>query len=823
MEQFPHLRFVQKLTGTPRFSGGGNPNPITERNKQNRQQHSNQLFAGTDNVKSAWEQDYDRRDDLDLAPLDEEVIPIFLQIDPSLLNDVAFDLQAFGIEVLSEEDEGYVIGASLDKLRSLEEKIKGFSNSQHGTGKVANLWEIIDGAREEWKPQYILSEELYARWPVLQDDVQYQVEVGIAFDKPLGKEPDPTKQGGEARLEKYRQKQMERDELLMARQTHFEQFVDHYGEITSSIVDLEDSFRCEISISGKGLKDMVINYPFVFEVVEVEEISGIEGYDNEPSEFNIEVLPPDNDAPEIGVIDSGIMENHRYIAAAISSTNSRSYVEDDSSTADQVRGGGHGTKVAGAILYPRGVSTLESTYQLPCFIRNIRVLNERNNLVNKYPAELMQQIVSDNQDCTIFNLSVSSNTPHRIRHMSTWAAIIDSLSYDNDALFIIATGNIPRDIIQQYLTNSQEYPMYLQEPNCRLANPAQSSFSLTVGSINHAAFEDEDWKSLGGEGNISAFSRIGTGIWGTIKPDVVEYGGGFVISKSGLGQIRENEETAPELIRSTLHGGSAYGKDAVGTSFATPKVTHIVAQLKKLYPEEGANLLRALTIQGARLPNNHFRSPSNTSIRYFGYGVPSLERVTNNTEHRVTFYNTGEIRAEEGHIYSLKIPKEIRNQALDYEILLEITLAYSAKVRRTRQRTKSYLSTWLDWTTTKLDESIDDFRNYALKEVEGYQTEYDNSRNDLGGFGWKIRERGDRGEVEGINRNNSTAQKDWAILPAYQLPEEIGVAVRAHKGWDINKEEIPYALTLSIEALNADISIYEPVRIENEIEIPIST
>src|SRR5690606_13216418 len=145
---------------------------------------------------------------------------------------------------------------------------------------------------------------------------------------------------------------------------------------------------------------------------------------------------------------------------------------------------------------------------------------------------------------------------------------------------------------------------------------------------------------------ISAFSRIGSGIWGMIKPDIVEYGGGFITSKNGLHLVKENKDTSIELIRSTLNGGSAIGKDSTGTSFSTPKVTHIAAKLKELYPNDNNNLVRALVAQGARLPGKHFLNPSTDSIKRFGYGIPSLERVTNNTEQRITFYNTSKIRAE---------------------------------------------------------------------------------------------------------------------------------------------------------------------------------
>lgn len=368
------------------------------------------------------------------------------------------------------------------------------------------------------------------------------------------------------------------------------------------------------------------------------------------------------------------------------------------------------------------------------------------------------------------------------------------------------------------------YPKYLDEKFCRLANPSQSSFSISVGSINQNDFEDEHWTSLGVSGEVSPFSRIGTGIWGKIKPDVVEYGGGLVTSRNGLNQIREHKATSPELIRSTLHGGGAVGKDSVGTSFSTPKVAHIAAMLKQLYPDEKNNLIRAFIAQGARLPNKHFLNPTKQSLQHFGYGVPSLERVTKNTEHRITFYNTGEIKAEEGHLYSLTIPEEIREQGDEYDILIEITLAYSTRVRRTRQKTKSYLSTWLDWSTAKIGESFDEFKEYALKEIDESETSYDKeARKELKNFDWKINTQGNYGSVDDVSRNNSSLQKDWTIIKSYELPEDMSIAVRGHRGWDRNKEEVPYALVVSIEILGADIPIYESIRVENEIEIEIDS
>ena len=229
---------------------------------------------------------------------------------------------------------------------------------------IAEFWEIIDGNREQWKPRHVLWEDLFDKWSTIDDKKIYSLEVSIAFDMPLGREPDPNKQGGQKRLERYRELQIERDDKLIARENHFDTFINKYGERTSDLVHLEDSFACAVQISGKGLKDLVFNYPYVFEVSEKEQIVDIFSETQEDLYFELEIIPPDEGSPEVGVIDSGIMENNKYLSLAIRQANSKCYVPGQNSTTDNVRGGGHGTKVAGAILYPMGVTSLTSPYQL---------------------------------------------------------------------------------------------------------------------------------------------------------------------------------------------------------------------------------------------------------------------------------------------------------------------------------------------------------------------------------------------------------------------------------------------------------------------------
>ena len=759
---------------------------------------------------------------MSLAPIDSTIQPVLIQINPDLFNDPTFDLLSFNIEIVSEEVDGFIVAASLDNLRALEDKINGFINSDHGTGKIADFWQIVDQDRAAWKPEYILSEVLYSRWPTITDEEVLKVEVGIAFDRPLRAAPDQTKQGGATRFKKYLKELEERDNSMLERQDNFEEFIRYYGQLISGFIDLEDSFSCEVEITGKGLKDLVENYQFVFEINELEEIDASLEADTAYTDKILEILEPEEGSPIVGVIDSGVQEGHKYLELGIDQGNSKSYIDGDNSTADHVGNGGHGTRVAGAILYPNGITGIATPYQLPAYIRNLRVLNPECKLNKKYPARLMLQIVEENSECRIFNLSINSTVKYRSKHMSSWAAVIDNSMHSENVLFVLSAGNIGPATIRNHTQDGKPYPEYLNDNQSKIANPGQSVFAITVGSINHTAFDDENWVSIGGENEVSAFSRSGLGIWDTIKPDVVTYGGGMVFSKNGTYLVKEKEETSLELVRSTLSGGGAIAKDQVGTSFAAPRVSYILAQLSKLYPDESCNLLRALLVQGARLPNGHFRNPVKESIQYYGYGLPSIERVISNTESRVTFYNTGEVRADEAHVYLLQIPDALRDPADDYDILIEITLAFTAKVRRTRQRLKSYLSTWLDWETSKLGESYSDFSQYILKELNGEATDYNSEeRKRLDSLHWTINSRSDRGDIDGVRRTNSTLQKDWAFLKSYDLPKELSLAIRGHKGWDKDKKSIPYAVTVSIEVLGANVPIYESLRIENEIEAEV--
>lgn len=268
--------------------------------------------------------------------------------------------------------------------------------------------------------------------------------------------------------------------------------------------------------------------------------------------------------------------------------------------------------------------------------------------------------------------------------------------------------------------------------------------------------------------------------------------------------------------------GPAYACDEVGTSFSTPKVSHIASQIEKVLPDSPALLYRALIVQSARWPkrvDELNKEECVFTLRHLGYGIPDFERATLNNEYRITLVTPSilEIGNDEAHIFQVPIPHELSTVGEDYDILIEVTLSYAANPRRTRRYIKGYLSTWLDWCSSRIGETTDTFAKRIF--------ETGSIIDDDGDFKWVLGEATNRGSADGFSRKNGTLQKDWCIIKSNQLSDAFCIAVRGHKGWgDLFKAK--YTLAVSFEAINQDIPIYEPIRAEiesvienNEIEV----
>lgn len=108
---FQHLPLILRYKGPAKLHGGGGESAVTIHNKQNRPAHSSYLQKSTGSLCSSWQARQAQRvqDNLPALP---QGIPILLEVDPSL--DVDQLRHHFDFEIVSEEEEGFVIVASED-------------------------------------------------------------------------------------------------------------------------------------------------------------------------------------------------------------------------------------------------------------------------------------------------------------------------------------------------------------------------------------------------------------------------------------------------------------------------------------------------------------------------------------------------------------------------------------------------------------------------------------------------------------------------------------------------------------------------------------
>jgi len=126
-----------------------------------------------------------------------------------------------------------------------------------------------------------------------------------------------------------------------------------------------------------------------------------------------------------------------------------------------------------------------------------------------------------------------------------------------------------------------------------------------------------------------------------IKPDLVDFGGDLVVDGS---RVISNEPGASILTLAKDYASSMF-RAYCGTSFAAPRVANMAAQLFTQFPNATSNLIRALIVNSAILPNEipSFLQQSkkkntkqlNKQLQIYGYGQPDLFRAKYSAENYV--------------------------------------------------------------------------------------------------------------------------------------------------------------------------------------------
>lgn len=404
------------------------------------------------------------------------------------------------------------------------------------------------------------------------------------------------------------------------------------------------------------------------------------------------------DSEPIGIIDDGIAE-HPLLDGLVASR--RSFPADH----DWGPIGSHGTMVAGLALFGEFESALREDVALQSsgVVHQARVLEPHPDIPRATrfaPEAIDYQIIEQaietlhsEEGVRVFNLSIGDPDAYSGPHVGLLTQRLDELIRDLGILVVISAGNHTADVRNAEMTSGHHaadaYPLYLMHSAARLAEPAPAALAVTVGSL--ARFDAPE--TLGGAarvgdhaiaaaGELSPFSRTGPGAYKGIKPDVVDIGGNWVITDTGM---LDHENAGVGVISLGVNATGRLFSVATGTSFAAPRVARLAARVWHAYPDASANLVRALIAVASRPPERSYRQFQHAEerLRAVGYGQPREPLALTSGGPRVVMLFDGEMPTDMAAIHPVPMPPVFTRGNTARRVA--VALAFDPPVRRQRR------------------------------------------------------------------------------------------------------------------------------------------
>lgn len=325
---------------------------------------------------------------------------------------------------------------------------------------------------------------------------------------------------------------------------------------------------------------------------------------------------PNIDYPLVGVIDSGICPNSKLLEPWI--------VAQETFVPPGKEDHSHGTMVAGLVVNSRTLNHNDSRFpSSQAKIVDVNIFPRDGRVLEEDIASAIETVVPKYPEVRVWNLSLGGASPVDHTYFSDLALFLDEMHDKYECLFVIASGN--QNDLQYWPTSKGFF-----DKN-RISSPADSSKSLTVGSVAHK----DTASTLVKCDETSPFSRIGPGPCFIPKPEVVHYGGNNVIS-GGYAQTGVLSLGPSDMLY-----------ESVGTSFAAPIVSsqagHLFHYLRDSEEVEGSpETIKALLIHSALMD-----SPlvSSQTINSCGFGKPSnIEDLLYCDDHSITMLMEVDVR-----------------------------------------------------------------------------------------------------------------------------------------------------------------------------------
>ncbi|MBP9165139.1 MAG: S8 family peptidase [Leptospiraceae bacterium] len=439
-----------------------------------------------------------------------------------------------------------------------------------------------------------------------------------------------------------------------------------------------------------------------------------------------DISPPsglNDDAPKIAILDSGINASHPLLRTVVG--DARNYI-DSEGVEDLL---GHGTPVSGIALYGDVEESIRSKRFIPYFyILSGKILHENNVHDEKFIENQIEKAVREfhsEYGCKIFNISIGdARRPYYGGRVSSLTVTLDNLSHELNVLFIVSAGNLEMSEISEKLQHGKTYPNYLLEES-NILEPSNSINSITVGSVTKYDRSrvarnnpnDPAYQRLAPIDSVSPFSRVGFGIGGSIKPELMAHGGNQSIDHRSK-SLNKNELGVISLNAKFIEG--KLFSENIGTSLSTPYITHLAGRILANSKDYSTTFIKALLVASAeadsiKIPDLN----SEEKLRLRGYGKVDEDFLFKSGEDVVVLYSTDKIRNDKNHFYEIPIPEDFFN-GKKRKREITVSLAYNSSVRNTRI---NYRATRISFKFVK-GESLEEVIKMFDKETE--KEDYDN-------------------------------------------------------------------------------------------------
>ena len=550
--------------------------------------------------------------------------------------------------------------------------------------------------------------------------------------------------------------------------------------------------------------------------------------------------PPLPNNPIVCILDRGVTKKHPLIDPFLPANKLLSC--DPSWGIHDAHG--HGTEMAGLILYGDLNQVLESTdrINIPCELESVKILPPSNDNHPDLYGSITEEAVKlatglDKERERIICMAVTATDGRDRGQPSSWSAVIDNICMgvsvrEKRHLFVISAGN----------SNSNQ-DSRLNYPHTNFTDgihdPGQSWNALTVGAYTEKNTITEPdfnrWTPLAAVGDIAPGTTTSMtwqrGKWPT-KPDIVFEGGNAAYDPD---KTRIDYPDSLALLTTSHHPITRMFTWTADTSAATAQVCHMAATIAQQYPHFWPETIRGLIVHSASWTDRmrtaypcDNKTQRENILRMCGHGVPNLERALWSANNLLTLIAQDELRPfdrkymYEMNIHTLPWPVEILQSLGETPVKMRVTLSYFIEpnpARRGWQYKFQYQSHGLRFDVKTAEESSVEFVTRLNKErwdeEQGRKSVTSSGDSAEWFFGKQIRSKG------------SLHSDIWEGTAA-DLAQRHEIAVFPVVGWWREKyteghttKRARYSLIVTIETPDVSVDIYTPV--QNQIRTEIIT